>query len=224
MFRRISRRRALTIGVVGLLACASATAEEAFRFPRPGASFGAGTIVEAAWDAPCDRAREHEGELVLSLDDGLTFPIRLTGEMPACVSGQRWRVPDVATSDARLGLRRGRHGLSGEERIVLVGARFTIVGGAGSEGAGLTRGPVEWWTHQALLEFSAEDFLDETLAREPHYVGGRPPGDPADDPDPEPMVFRIEPRARPASTGSVSRFASAPPAAAPSRTSMPLRL
>ena len=184
MSRRISRRRTLSIGVLGLLACGLATAEAGFRFPRAGAAFAAGTTVEATWSAPCDRDREHEGELVLSLDDGLTFPIRLTGEMPACVSGHDWRVPDVATSRARLGLRRGQDGDPGEERIVLVSAPFAIVGGGSSDRVGLTRGAVEWWTHEALAEFDAEDFLDQSFGREAAWYERRADDDVAEVPGP----------------------------------------
>ena len=178
------RLRALAVGVLGLLACALATAEEGFRFPGAGASFSAGTTVEASWIAPCDRDREHEGELVLSLDDGRTFPIRLTGEMPACLSGHAWRVPDVATTRARLGLRRGHDGEPGEERIVLVSAPFAIVAGDGPGGAGLIRGAAEWWTREALAEFEAEDFLDQSLGREPEWSERLAADGDAENPDP----------------------------------------
>jgi len=164
MSRRASRSRILSLGALGLVACAAAVAEERFRFPGPGASFAAGATVEAAWSAPCNRHDESEAELVLSLDDGLTFPVRLTGEMPPCVSSREWRVPDVPTSRARLALRKGRDE-PGEEHIVAVSERFTIVGSANPEATGLTRGAVEWWTQAALAEFEAEDFLDRTLGR-----------------------------------------------------------
>ncbi len=180
----ILRARTLAGGVLGLMACALAPAAEAFRFPAAGSSFSAGTTVSASWTAPCDRDREHEGELVLSLDDGLTFPIRLTGEMPACLSGHAWRVPHVATTRARLGLRRGRDGEPGEERIVLVSERFAIVAGEGPDGAGLTRGAAEWWTREALAEFDAEDFLDQSLGREPEWSDRRAADDDAETPDP----------------------------------------
>ncbi len=186
-------RRTMSIGTLAAMVCAVGTAE-AFRFPRAGASFGAGTAVEAAWDAPCDLGREDEGELVLSVDDGATFPIRLTGEMPACISGHVWRVPDVATSRARLGLRRGRDGEPGEERVVLVSARFAIVGGAASVGAGLTRGAAEWWSHAALEEFDAEDFLDESLGREARWYERRASPDEVENPGPGVLRVRALPR------------------------------
>ncbi len=161
---------------------------------------------------------------MLSLDDGITFPIRLTEEMPSCASTQRWRVPDVESSRARLGLRRGREGRGDEERIVLVSARFSIVGGARPGGPGLTRGAVEWWTEQALFEFAAEDFLDETLGRNPECVGGRATDDEADNSDPAPPLpsFAVRERSRIASASS--RPLPARVTARPACTQAPLRL
>ncbi len=208
------RPRTLAVGVLGLLACALAAAAEGFRFPGAAASFSAGTTVEASWTAPCDRDREHEGELVLSLDDGRTFPIRLTGEMPACLSGHAWRVPDVATTRARLGLRRGRDGEPGEERVVLVSARFAIVAGAGPDGAGLTRGAAEWWTREALAEFDAEDFLDQSLGREPAWSERRAAHGDAEEPDPgafgPPAPSRIGARSAVAPSPAARREAAVP--------------
>jgi len=183
MLRRTSRSRILPILIAALSASAVATAEAGFRFPRRGVSLASGATVDAAWTVPCDRDRENEGELVLSLDDGRTFSIRLTGEMPACVSAHVWRVPDVATTHARLALRRGRDE-PGQERIVAVSQRFTIIGSPRPEGAGLTRGSVEWWTHEALAQFEAEDFLDQSLGREAAWHDRRAADDEAEDSGP----------------------------------------
>jgi hypothetical protein len=208
----------------GLLACAGASAQEAFRFPASGTSFASGAKAEASWNAPCDRAAADEAELVLSLDDGITFPIRLTEEMPPCASTHRWRVPNVESSHARLGVRRGREGRGGEERIVLVSARFTIVSGVRSSGAGLTRGAAEWWTDQALFAFAAEDFLDETLGRVPRYAAGRVSAEEADDPSPESHSWRAETRQHFERASSVADPLPAREPAPPVCALVPLRL
>ncbi len=224
MLTLVLRRRAAAFCSAGLLACAGAAAQEAFRFPAPGASFTSGATAEASWTGPCERGDADEAELVLSLDDGITFPIRLTEEMPACASTQRWRVPDVESSRARLGLRRGREGRGDEERIVLVSARFSIVAGARPSGPGPTRGAVEWWTEQALFAFDAEDFLDETLGREPECFAGRAAEDEAEDSDPAAPWQRFEVRGRVGNENAPPRLSSVRMTIRPASALAPLRL
>lgn len=50
-----------------------------------------------------------EMEILLSLDDGRTFPVRVTREIEAGEREMRWKVPAMATASARLRVRFGDH-------------------------------------------------------------------------------------------------------------------
>ncbi len=64
-----------------------------------------------------------EMEVLLSLDDGRTFPVRVTREIAAGECRLRWKVPAFATASARL---RVRFGASGLETWGPMSAPFTI--------------------------------------------------------------------------------------------------
>jgi hypothetical protein len=100
---------------------AQALARDGFFAPAGGATLTAGAVAEARWIAPeHDGAGIDEAELVLSVDGGLTFPVRLSAELSPHASSYRWRVPALATTHARLGLRVGVEHEAERERIVLV--------------------------------------------------------------------------------------------------------
>ncbi len=219
-----SSRKTLAICAATLLVCAGAAAEAAFPVPSPGTVLVAGQTTGAAWTLPCDRENRDEAELVLSLDDGLTFPIRVTEEMPSCAASHRWRVPDVGSRRARLGLRRGREGRAEAERIVLVSGPFVIEPDGHSDDSGLTRGAAEWWTDQALFAFAAEDFLAESLGRVPASVR-RPAADSEiDDSGHETLPSGAAARGRISAVRSTGRPASRAPAVPVPGIDLPLRL
>jgi hypothetical protein len=66
-----------------------------------------------------------ELELVLSLDGGATFPLRVSPESTGTRTETLFRVPNLPTPRARLGLRIGRDGK--DERLGALGETFTIV-------------------------------------------------------------------------------------------------
>ena len=140
-----------------LLAPAAVLAESRFLAPSRGQAFTAGEIADVRWTRPCTGGADaSESELLLSLDGGLTFPIRLTAEMPACAASLRWRIPSVETRKARLALRTGSGEESGSERLEAVSAEFAISAGGADAAQDLMTGGRELWTRQALEGEGAE--------------------------------------------------------------------
>ena len=88
-----------------------------------------------------------ERELVLSLDGGKTFPLRLTGDIGPGDLAAGWRVPALPTEHAVLALREGGDGF--EEEIVAVSAEFVIVLGPGVPAEELRFQDGEWKTREA---------------------------------------------------------------------------
>jgi hypothetical protein len=81
----------------------------------------AGQSVELRWSAlPAD---VEELEIVLSLDGGRTYHVRVTPELDAREGACRWRVPDLPAARARLMLRIG--GEAGE-RVGALSREFRI--------------------------------------------------------------------------------------------------
>jgi hypothetical protein len=93
------------------------------------------------------RAGVEERELILSLDGGKTFPLRLTGEIGPGDRATSWRVPALPTEHAVLALREGGDGI--EEGIVAVSAEFVIVPGPGVPAEELRFRDGEWKTREA---------------------------------------------------------------------------
>jgi hypothetical protein len=82
----------------------------------------AGQVVELSWDGlpvGCE-----EAEVVLSLDGGRTFHVRVTPELEGRTDSFRWRVPDLPTEQAQLLLRIG--GEAGE-RVGAFSRSFRIL-------------------------------------------------------------------------------------------------
>ncbi len=78
--------------------------------PAAGATLVGGDTVELAWEPlpPFgDLARVEEWEAFLSLDGGVTYPLRLTPHLDQGLRRFAWRVPSFPTSDARLLFRFG---------------------------------------------------------------------------------------------------------------------
>ena len=162
--RLSSRLGAAVLG--GLFLAASASAEGDFTNPRRGETLAAGETVEVRWSGACDDARDRsESELLLSLDGGLTFPVRLTPEMSMCARGFRWEVPALETAHARLALRTGSGEESENERLEVVSDEFQIVAVEDGDDADLFPGARELWTRQALDGDGAEDLPFESFGR-----------------------------------------------------------
>ena len=87
----------------------------------------AGEIVPLSWTLDASEMGDRdEMELVLSLDDGATFPIRVVARLEAADGGVRWRVPALPTEHARLALRAGDDGAADSEENVAVSEPFAI--------------------------------------------------------------------------------------------------
>jgi hypothetical protein len=72
---------------------------------QPPAEVRAGEVIELRWhDLP---ATVEELEILLSVDGGRHFALRVSPELEARERVYRWRVPNLATSDARLRIRMG---------------------------------------------------------------------------------------------------------------------
>ncbi|HQR44440.1 MAG TPA: hypothetical protein PLB02_02795 [Thermoanaerobaculia bacterium] len=93
------------------------------------------------------RSGVKERELVLSLDGGKSFPVRLTGEIGPADRAARWRVPALPTEHAVLALREGDDGA--EEEIVAASAEFVILPSPGAPVEELRLRDGEWTTREA---------------------------------------------------------------------------
>lgn len=152
-----------------------------FAAPARGEILAPGAFVEVRWQRtePCDseptaelerqgerdgspEREENEAELVLSLDGGTTFPIRVSGEISPCASRFTWRVPALPTSQARLGLRTGDE-RDEDERIELVSGAFAILPDPERRPETLHARGGEWWIPEAPAPRGAEDGLRQTL-------------------------------------------------------------
>jgi len=149
----------------------AAASESRFLTPANGEVLASGVTHEARWLSVCPSSRDaDEMEVLLSIDGGRTFPIRLTAELPLCASSFRWKVPAVSSDQARLAVRMGRDGHAESEEIVFVSPPFRITTFAAGEDSELVGGPSEWWTEQALREIGAEGLLGGALRGSPERL------------------------------------------------------
>ena len=164
-------------GVVGLSALAGAPvvlASSSFAAPSGGESLAPGSVVEVRWTSPCDDLRRRdldEAELVLSLDGGRTFPVRVTPELKSCAARFLWTVPALPAAHARLALRAGDEERDASESLVAVSADFRILPDPDGRVERLRRHAAEWWTPSPLPVATAEDLLDRSFAPARQRVG-----------------------------------------------------
>lgn len=168
--------------LVSARARGAAGSSEAFASPSRGEILAPGSILEVRWTAACDGATEREdgrdrvererepmrevdeAELVLSLDGGLTFPIRVSTELSPCAGGFDWRVPSLASPHARLALRTGEGARGESERLALLSEDFTILPDPEGLPERLYARRGEWWTpEEAPVRRPAQDSLERTL-------------------------------------------------------------
>lgn len=100
----------------------------------------AGEVVEVQWCGVEPRAEEME--VLLSLDGGRHYPIRVTPEMDPRSGRYRWRVPNLSSPEARLRIRVGR---GAEESWGEPSAPFRMVGNRGAVELDLVH-EGGWWT------------------------------------------------------------------------------
>lgn len=126
--------RAAALILAGLVLAVPAGAEKAslrvpvrVLSPVPGEELAQGTLASIAWEAPDGLPAEvREWEAFLSLDDGRTFPLRITPHLDVAIRRFSFRVPDFPTRRARLLF---RFGDEREEKEVDVPGSFAIVRG-----------------------------------------------------------------------------------------------
>lgn len=119
---------------------------------QPPAEVRAGEVIELRWhDLP---AAVEELEILLSVDGGRHFALRVSPELEARERVYRWRVPNLATSDARLRIRMGtREG----ERETATTRAFRIIGREGVPIERLQFHEGTWWTGIAEPWASPDD-------------------------------------------------------------------
>lgn len=91
---------------------AHAASDSWAQLPVPATVTAGETLVLELGAAP---AGVEEMEILLSLDDGRTFPVRVTREIGPGEREVRWKVPALATGSARLRVRFGAHEGGGRE-------------------------------------------------------------------------------------------------------------
>jgi hypothetical protein len=160
-------RLAALAGLCVLAGTPVARASSRFSSPSAGESLAPGAVVEVRWTSPCSalRARDlDEAELVLSLDGGRTFPVRVTPELESCASRVVWTVPALPAEHARLALRAGAEERDATESIVFVSGDFRILSDPDGRVEQLRRRAAEWWTPSRPPAATAEDLLEHSLA------------------------------------------------------------
>lgn len=168
---KATARRRRTVCVAAWLALALAPAAWAasppFSVPSAGESLTPGSVVELRWRSVCDAGRNRavdEAELVLSLDGGRTFPIRVTPELSPCATRFVWTVPSLPAAHARLAMRAGADENDATETVRIVSADFRILPDPDGRVERLRRHAAEWWTPSRPPVPTAEDLLERTMS------------------------------------------------------------
>jgi len=142
-------------GAAALLALGrppAAAAADGFSFPAAGERIEAGAQHDVTWtlESPAALRPFDEMELMLSLDGGATYPLRVTGSIDPVDRHRAWRVPALPTEHARLILRAGDDEAPGSERVVLVSDEFVIASPPSLPLEELFDVRGEWRTREAL--------------------------------------------------------------------------
>ncbi len=132
--------------------------EVRFLEPASGSRFAPGDDVLIRWTGAPPAS---EVELLLSVDGGRSFPVRLTHELEGNATSYRWRVPRLPAAGARLALR-GK--IEGEEVEVGWSAPFSIetppksssLSTREGEGAIRTVRGELWWVDRAIAGSEGE--------------------------------------------------------------------
>ena len=145
--------RVVASGFAGAFVLAGGLAAAAPGFDRPSARerLEPGSTVVAAWTLDPDVLRGlDEAELVLSLDGGVTYAVRLTARIPPGARSTAWRVPALPTEHARLALRAGVDERAGTEELIFISEPFTIASPGTLPKEELFAVNDEWRTREAL--------------------------------------------------------------------------
>ena len=142
----------LAAGVwTAVAAVALAEDPDVIRSPGSGDRLRAGDSVAVSWSLDPDASAERdEMELILSLDGGATFPIRVTGELSTTSRSYAWRVPALPSERAVLAMRAGDDGETDSETVLAIGEPFAISADLGAMPEPLYAVAEEWRTRDAL--------------------------------------------------------------------------
>jgi len=169
------RPAALLFALAVLASSSAALAGDGFLSPGSGESLAPGSIVEVRWTSLCTsepKDREiDEAEIVLSLDGGKTFPIRVTPELKPCAARYLWKVPALPAAHARLALRAGSEERDTTESIEVLSADFRILPDPDGRVEALRRRAAEWWIPSQPPVLSAEDLLERTMSAAREQIG-----------------------------------------------------
>jgi len=98
-----------------------------FLSPSRGETLRSGAVILVEWPAGVLAGEDaDEMELLLSLDGGARFDVRVSGEIDLDATRLQWRVPALPTRHARLALRTGMGGRE-SERIRILSDEFEIL-------------------------------------------------------------------------------------------------
>lgn len=166
--RSLTKRVRLVAAVAALFGAAgwAAALEPSFLTPAGGESLAPGSLVEIEWHSACETDIPpgfNEAEIVLSLDGGLSYPIRVSRELDPCESTVSWRVPALATTSARLAVRMGDESDGESEEIAVVSDPFTILPDAEGRFEPLIQRSNEWATDPEPQALDAAHRLSHSL-------------------------------------------------------------
>jgi hypothetical protein len=156
---------AVAAGLLGV-AASGAASETQFLSPGRGEALAPGSVIRVEWRSACESdvpVGFDEAELVLSLDGGLTFPIRVSRELDPCESTITWRVPAIATETARLALRMGDESDGESETIAVLSAPFRILPDVEGRSEPLISRSGEWGQQPEPEPSEARDRLGRSL-------------------------------------------------------------
>jgi hypothetical protein len=212
--------RAATLAAFAVAAtlglCAGAAhASPGARLTLPARVLHAGEVVELRWESL--PAGVEELEILLSLDGGRHYGVRVSPECDPLAGRYLWRVPNLASGTARLRL---RIGLDGRELDAATSESFSIVGRADAAPEFDQFHENGWWAGPAPPAAGAPASLDPGgEAYEISREAGAPAVPPRDDAALEPVAIRVA--GRPPAPGVAPPK---PPRVMPTPRPSPLRL
>jgi hypothetical protein len=110
-----------------------------------------GSNLTVSWTLdPSVDPEADEMELILSLDGGVSYPIRLTGRISPLTRSVAWRVPALPTERGRIAIRAGRGEEVEDEELLDSSEPFAIDAPTGGVAEDLFPVNNEWRTREAI--------------------------------------------------------------------------
>jgi hypothetical protein len=167
----LSYRRFVILAAFALGSVPGALADvPRLRGPAVGDRLEPESLVEISWSLDRFPSGDDEWELVLSLDGGRSFPVRVTANLDPATRRVLWRVPALPTDQARLAVRTGSDGEPSEEVPRLIGPSFVIAASVRAPVEELFAVRSEWRTREALTGNSARDSATDLRGAAPDGI------------------------------------------------------